>query len=921
MRPIQLNLSAFGPYAGRQEIPMRKLGERGLYLIAGDTGAGKTTIFDAICYALYGEASGDTRNTSMLRSKYARDDVPTEVELIFTHAGREYRVKRSPEYARRKSRGEGFTRQPASAELYYPDGRIETQTSRVTRRVTELLGVDRQQFSRIAMLAQGEFMKLLLADTKERQEIFRGIFKTGVYRSFQERLKDEMAAVAGAREAAKDSLRQYVSGAICAEDSPLAPELARAQAGNMLIAEVLELLDALIATDAQAEADARTELDEVEKRLDALTAAVTVAEERRRTRNELESARRELAEAEPELSRLAATLEAERAKAPESEAMAKRAAAIEAALPAYGELDASRSAARAQSAALEVAAKDRERQQAALQSSQRELADRRGEQSALADAGENLLRLSGERERLEARRGAAEALRDELRTLDALRGALQMARQSYVRAAQSAEEAKELADAKRRAFNDEQAGIMASALREGEPCPVCGSTVHPRKARKSAAAPSEAEVKAAEAEARRAQEAANQRSAEAAEARGRAGAAEKAAAEKAAEILGSCPIEEAARRCEELLASVKRELDALAEKIAAETVRARRRSELEAWIPRRERELAASADELNSLRESISSMEAKLQEALVRRDALAARLEFPDRAAAGRAKADLERTLAQHKSALERAEKAHAERERERAGLGARIQQLEKLLTGAEDADVDALLAQRSALARRKAELSEARQDAAHRLSTNRAALENIRDRSAELTELDRKWSWVHALSDTANGSLGGRERVTFETYVQTACFDRILGRANAQLMRMSGGKYDLVRRETPSDLRSQSGLELDVIDHYNGSQRSVKSLSGGECFIASLALALGLSEEIQATAGGIQLESMFVDEGFGTLDEDALRQAVRALSGLAEGDRLVGIISHVSELRREIDRQIVVTKEVSGGSVARVVV
>ena len=186
---------------------------------------------------------------------------------------------------------------------------------------------------------------------------------------------------------------------------------------------------------------------------------------------------------------------------------------------------------------------------------------------------------------------------------------------------------------------------------------------------------------------------------------------------------------------------------------------------------------------------------------------------------------------------------------------------------------------------------------------------------------LDEKWRMVSALSSTANGALRGRERVMLETYVQTTYFDRILRRANIHLMRMSGGKYDLKRREEAQNLRSQSGLDLDVIDHYNGSLRSVKTLSGGEAFIASLSLALGLSEEIQMSAGGIHLDCLFVDEGFGSLDEETLSQAMAALRSLTEGNRLIGIISHVAELRREIDKQIVVKKERDGGSMARILV
>ena len=207
------------------------------------------------------------------------------------------------------------------------------------------------------------------------------------------------------------------------------------------------------------------------------------------------------------------------------------------------------------------------------------------------------------------------------------------------------------------------------------------------------------------------------------------------------------------------------------------------------------------------------------------------------------------------------------------------------------------------------------------RIAANRTALENIRNKSRELAGLEKRWSWVRSLANTANGNIAGKEKIMLETYVQMRCFDRILVRANTRLMVMTGGQYELVRRQVSENNRSKSGLELDVIDHYNGTRRSVKSLSGGESFKASLSLALGLSDEIQASAGGIRLDTMFVDEGFGSLDEESLQQAVRALAGLADGNRLVGIISHVSELKERIDRQIVVTKDRCNGSRVEIVV
>lgn len=242
MRPIKLVMSAFGPYAGRTEVDFEKLGTNGLYLITGDTGAGKTTIFDAIAYALYDKASGDLRDSSMLRSKYADLETPTEVELVFAYDSKKYTVKRNPEYERKAKKGDGVKVQKAEAKLTYPDGRVVNKIKEVNAAIVEIMGVDRNQFSQIAMIAQGDFRKLLVADTKERQEIFRKIFKTDYYRILQDKIKSEYSAVRNEYEVAQNSVKQYISGIMCDENDVLNIEAAKAKNGEMLVEDVVELI-------------------------------------------------------------------------------------------------------------------------------------------------------------------------------------------------------------------------------------------------------------------------------------------------------------------------------------------------------------------------------------------------------------------------------------------------------------------------------------------------------------------------------------------------------------------------------------------------------------------------------------------------------------------------------------------------------
>ena len=247
------------------------------------------------------------------------------------------------------------------------------------------------------------------------------------------------------------------------------------------------------------------------------------------------------------------------------------------------------------------------------------------------------------------------------------------------------------------------------------------------------------------------------------------------------------------------------------------------------------------------------------------------------------------------------------------------IETLKKQLENVPPEDCTALTAARDALGQNCAQLRREKETLTARISANSAAHNEIAAQGAALSKVQQEWNWVRALSATANGTLSGKEKIMLETYIQMTYFDRILRRTNVRLMAMTGGQYELKRCAAAENQRSQSGLELDVIDHYNGTERSVKTLSGGESFKASLSLALGLSDEIQSLSGGVQLDAMFVDEGFGSLDEESLDQAIRALNDLTEGSRLVGIISHVAELRRQIDRQVIVEKAPSGGSTVRI--
>ena len=919
MRPLRLTISAFGPYAGRQEIDLRPLGERGLYLITGDTGAGKTTLFDAITFALYGEASGENRDAAMLRSKYAEDSTPTEVELTFLYAGKEYTVRRNPEYMRRKSRGYGETKQAAGAELRFPDGRVETKTTVVTQKIVEILGVNRDQFSQIAMIAQGDFLKLLLADTRDRQARFREIFRTRIYQAFQEELKMETARVSGERDRQKSSIQQSLSGLLWEEENPLAPEAQRARAGELLTEDAMALEEKLIARDqALATAEGQA-LAETEKRLQELTGEISRWESAQRTRQEQRQAQAELAGREQQKAALQAAFEAEKGRLPEAEQAEKEADGIEAELPAYGELD-RRAAAIAQiqksilARQQEIAAQ--EKHSGALEMNLQAL---REEKQGLENIGEQRAELQQAFDRLVEQKKRLTALEKDRKALVEAKATYEKAQQDYLQGENRAEASRARAEELRRDFNREQAGIMAAQLRAGEPCPVCGSTSHPRKACLSEAAPTEAQVKTAEKAAQEAQKAANLLSQSAAEKRGKMETAEAALTEKARELIPDWTLETGAAQIQALLAKVNAQGKEAQTGLLAANNGLRRKEALEKEIPAKEKALSEETLRLGESRTQQAAETSRRAEMEAAWREQKEKLAFPDKKAAEDRMQACRKQASALRQASEVAEKQWQACQQEIIALQARVKQSEKLLQDMPPIEIEPLRVEREGLLQQKERQAARGEQARHRLRTNESALRQIQETAETLVALDQQWQWVNSLSATANGTLKGKDRVMLETYVQMHYFDRILRRANVHLMAMSGGQYDLKRREIAENQRSQSGLDLDVIDHYNGSVRSVKTLSGGESFIASLSLALGLSEEIQTSAGGIRLDSLFVDEGFGSLDEETLRQAMRALSGLTEGNRLIGIISHVSELRREIDQQIIVRKGKTGGSTVTV--
>ena len=980
MRPTELIISAFGPYAGEVTLDMASLGDRGLYLITGDTGAGKTTLFDAIAFALYGNASGDSRKPRMLRSKYARPDARTYVEMGFSYSGKEYRVRRNPEYMRTKQRGEGETREKPDAQLHMPDGRLVTGDKAVTVEVEGLLGLNREQFSQIAMLAQGSFSRLLSGRTEDRGIIFREIFKTKPYQLFQEKLKDRAKGLYGRYADSRKSMEQYAGGVIT-EGHSEELKLRWKEVPQGSLEALLEVLDQLIGADEAQQQGKDRAMALVRDEMAALGMELGKMQGDAAVCRDMAAAEDVLRENMPVLEQAKVRYEREKERQADRDGLIGAVTRMEENLKTYDRFDSLQGNLKA--CRKETESLEKRLEQAALEERQWKERNDSDEKilESLRQAGEEYQAALTAGERLGEYSGRIGLLAEELAQYGQERKKLEAARERYRAAGEESRRADDAYREMYQRFLDNQAGILASRLTEGQPCPVCGSVAHPAPARYL-----EEGNEAAKDKVDRLKAAAEEK--------------DKAAARlslEAGRLAGSLDTryERMKQQIDAEVATWKedwqkriRQAEADAGALAAKTgdVRQGRRYFLEQWElmmgqlkGQLERQAAAQKEKIRekkkrkedkeavegrralgrqSLEEAserkqqaqkmLAESRAKERELESRLKEMESSLPYENRKAAQAELAEKKAFLAGLEKAFKEAEESYNRISRRVSDAQARLEALRGRMaekdaegreTAGEDRDPvngpDTMLPGgmdvRTAMERLEARMQENRQHQSearerltgleqeksrlhHRLETNRMARERISEQKASMEEIQKEWTWVKALSDTAAGEVGGKEKITLETYAQMAYFERIIARANTRFMVMSGGQYEL-KRCTEEDNRGKNGLGLNVIDHYNGTERSVKTLSGGESFQASLSLALGLSDEIQSAAGGIRLDTLFVDEGFGSLDEDTLNLAMKSLGDLAEGRRLVGIISHVGELKERIQHQIVVVKDKTGGS------
>lgn len=1047
MKPLHLIMSAFGPYAEQADVPFTAFGDSGLFLITGDTGAGKTTLFDAIAFALYGEASGTTRTPDTLRSDFARPDRKTFVTLTFLHRGKTYTVTRNPKYERLKKNGHGMTTENADAALTLPDDKVVTGSREVTARMEELLGITVGQFRQIAMIAQGEFLRLLLAENRERAAIFRRIFHTGLYLSIQDALKAREKEAKRRCEANAQAILQCQNGVLLPPDETFAapirellekqdvyaaPELLQAVAScnehdtrqleeanrqvreyETAIAKQIEgrtnaeavnrlFAEKNTATQRQTELSGRAEamlqqengLLTAEKALHHVQPvydAFTREEQARRQLSDSVHAQTEaLTALEPQVQQQKAAYAFLHAQLPADE---QRTAAINRlmqTLPQYEELetltrknDETAKALAASVQTIQTLEQKRTVLDAELESLQAQLAE-------TADCTVRLHDCHAALDNLHARAQTLDTLLAEIRTIWALHNAQKALQANCGTAARTYEKAAQTHTQTESAFFRAQAGLLASGLQEGLPCPVCGSRTHPHKALLPHDAPTEAALQACKTDMESKRQALEQASQAAKQKETEVQAAATHLRQSVTAVFDGQETPETVGAMQTLLEQERQTVDAsiLQQENLRKTLEQAVQTRLKQEECQRTQTQARTGLETQWQAQSQRRLEltALSSACKSRLDALRGTLPYPSRADAKKQLQTWQAEREQYKSSLDAAEKAYrssqtrlennravlendtkrltsAKQAREaarikleqtcvmhgfsdissfraalrtqeeidtlRQSLGtyrdavkqaaADVMRLDGQTAGLAPQDTAQMQQKQAELETQKARCAERAQAMHVRLAANRRTCNALQNLLQEQSAAQAAFGTVSHLSRTANGELTGQQKLMFEQYVQAAYFSQILSEANKRLRVMAGGRYELLRREDASDNRSQSGLEIDVLDHYTGKVRAAKSLSGGESFKASLSLALGLSDVIQQYAGGVEVDTLFIDEGFGSLDTQSLEQAIRTLHSLTANHRLVGIISHVAELQERIDRKILVKKSLTGSHISMV--
>ncbi|MBQ6565274.1 MAG: SMC family ATPase [Clostridia bacterium] len=869
MKPIKLILSAFGPYAGETTVDFSLFGEDGIFLIAGDTGAGKTTLFDAISFALYGEASGgkERRKSKSFRSDYADLKAETFVELTFRHKDETWCVRRNPEYLRAKRNSTETTTQSANAKLTNLEtGQVIEGLRDVNDKIHELLGLTQDQFTQTVMIAQGDFLKILNASSDERKTLFQKLFNTSVYANLQKKLQEMNSECNKNREELNQRIT-IAAGKIDPEpDFPEREQIFLYQTDPKYADLLSESLEHLLAREKETGSALRQTKEtaaQEEKRLIAVIEQAKAALEDFCALEKAENGLRKLNDRQSVIDDLSLQL----AKARKAQGLVSDEALLAGNQADLKKQEKSAAEAEAALAKAEQALPEAQARKQAADSHAAEADALLSSAKQLTDFLPVLRDLEDRRKKLEKQQKKMQTLLTASTKADA---AYTAAKEGYYRS---------------------QAGLLAQELSEGQPCPVCGSTSHPHPA-----------ALTAEAVTREAMEEADRLHREAAD--------ELHAADTALSAL-QAEVEAGKKRLTELNIGEKETKESLAKQIREKEEQARQYREaiakadealkaLQITIAENRTTVEHGRQRLNDLHQASERLQAVFQEHLTAAG-------FEDVQAYLQAKMS--------EASMNDADKELRTYGEQKKSLSDQITVLHEKLDGREKPDLSGLTQQLNEQKMKKAAAEEAEAALARKQGTHEDALQEILTARKLQKRREEHWAIVRELYNCCAGITGGafRGKLTFEAYVQQYYFKQVVAAANKRLTVLTDGLFTLRCKEEARDRVRQSGLDLDVLDRSTGQWRDVNTLSGGESFLASLALALGLSDVVQAQSGAIRMEAMFIDEGFGTLDDNALRNSLQVLSDLADGKRLVGIISHVHSLEERIDQQIYVSKTLNG--------
>ena len=923
MKPLKLTMSAFGSYAGKNVIDFTGQ-QQGIFLITGDTGAGKTTIFDAITYALYNQTSGGERNGNMMRSQYAQQETETYVELEFLYRGQTYRVRRNPDYKITKTLKNGKIREqkvPHSVELTMPDGTVFPEKKNATdAKIIEILGLTADQFSQIVMIAQGDFLKLLYTKSDERKMIFSKLFRTDIYWKIQENLRRKSMEMDERIQENDRAFEQEKSRIILLPESEELP-----------LDELVERLRERLKDALKEQNLRRANVEELNKKItkyEEINKLFVSLEKIRQTGKELEARQAESKERRQQIEnalKADKVLVAEQQNLRQQQEVEQSAQAIAKMTETLANNQEMFETLKTQQQEAEAKQKreaaDIQKKMLALEQSfpsYEALQNARSEEQQAKKVWEDLGKTS--EESFHKKKAGIAALKEQQKQQEQV---VEQTKKNWEQTSLSASESAKHYEHMYEAFLKEQAGILAENLSAGCPCPVCGSTVHPDPAKLSDHAVTELEVEQAKKTRAAAEEKRDMAyaafEAEKTEKQKLAQAVEK---EEADFVLAQTIAKQQRKEAEQNYVSLQKIAEQIREKLVYPSLAEAKKqyAAMQKALAAAEQEIERKRQKVSELAEAMNTLKGqKLAEEENQKTAkkLAAKTEKEYAKLLEKSGFVSEETY--HLAILPERSRSKLEREEKEYESQCLRQQseqklLEKQVSGKTYTDTTELNEQLKAEKQALKEAEKTYMELHTAYENDRSVLQNCAVYLEKGKKLESEDQVIKSLSKTANGRLSSSAKIDFETYIQRQYFKQIIHEANKRLLTMSNHQFILkLKEEANTGRKTNEGLDLSVYSLVTDSERDVKTLSGGESFLAALAMALGLSDIVERSAGAIHPDMMFIDEGFGSLDAQSRQQAIEVLAELAGDSRMVGIISHVTELKEQIDRKLVVSRTDKG--------